>query len=268
MSCLIVIPARWGSTRLPGKPLVPIAGRPLLARVVDVVKHAVRGLSGVDMVVATDDCRVARLAATLDCRVTMTDSGLASGSARALAAARLADQPPATIVNVQGDAPFTPPAVVADVIAALAAGAAVATPVRRLAWVELDALRLHKQRAPFSGTTCVTAPDGTALWFSKQIIPAMRDEVTLRAAGPLSPVRQHLGLYGYTLEALTRFEAAPSSRYEQVEGLEQLRFFDLRIPITTIETAPARFPVGGIDTPADVERAEHLIRENGEFLAS
>lgn len=268
MTCLVVIPARWGSSRFPGKPLAMIAGSPLLARTIDLARRAASGLADVEIVVSTDDPRVEALACAEGCEVVRTESSLTSGSARALAAARLRSPAPATIVNLQGDAPFLPPAAVGAVIAALAEGAAVATPVVRLDWAGLDALRRHKLDAPFSGTTCVVNPNGTARWFSKAIIPAMRDEDALRQTTRWSPVFRHLGLYGYTLEALHRFDAAPPAPYERLEGLEQLRFLEMGIDIHAVQleerAGSGSFDIGGIDTPADVVLAERLIAERGD----
>jgi 3-deoxy-manno-octulosonate cytidylyltransferase (CMP-KDO synthetase) len=151
------------------------------------------------------------------------------------------------------------------VIAALRDGSAdVATPVVRLSWAALDALRLHKQAAPFSGTTCVRDGAGRALWFSKAILPAMRGEDGLRAASPMSPVLRHVGLYGYRLPALERFEAAAPTELEQLEGLEQLRLLDRHLTIDAVEVAPARFDISGIDTEADITRAEDLIALHGD----
>lgn len=227
-------------------------------------RAAVAGLDGVDLVVATDDREIADHARAAGCDAAMTDSGIATGSGRALAAALQRPRPPRFIINLQGDSPFQPEGALPAVIAALDAGAQVATPVIRLDWAALDALRDHKTRSPFSGTTCARAPDGRALWFSKTIIPAIRDEDALRSAGPLSPVWRHVGLYGYTLDALTRFEAAPPTALEQLEGLEQLRLLELGIPVATVAIDPPRFDSSGIDTEADIARVEALIAAHGD----
>jgi 3-deoxy-manno-octulosonate cytidylyltransferase (CMP-KDO synthetase) len=100
----------------------------------------------------------------------------------------------------------------------------VATPVYPLDWARLDALRAHKQAAPFSGTTCLRGEDGRALWFSKVIVPALRDEDALRKAGPLSPVWQHLGLYGYRMEALEWFGARRWAGMRRSKGLNSCAF--------------------------------------------
>jgi 3-deoxy-manno-octulosonate cytidylyltransferase (CMP-KDO synthetase) len=140
----------------------------------------------------------------------------------------------------------------------------VTTPVVQLSWAALDALRLHKQATPASGTTCIRDERGRALWFSKAILPFVRNEAKLRQEVPLSPVLQHVGLYCYRRTALETFEAAPPAPYEILEGLEQLRLIALGIPIEAVTVEPARLQMGGIDSPADVERAERLIAEHGD----
>lgn len=264
-SALIVVPARHGSTRLPGKPLLTIAGRTLLERVHAVARAAAELAGNCAVVVATDDARIAAHAQAIGAVVTMTDTALDSGSSRAFAAAAAWPDRPDLVINLQGDAPFVPPAVVAGLIAALRGGEAdVATPVYRLDWQRLDRLRAHKQTAPFSGTTCIRDAQGRALWFSKTILPAMRDEAKLRASEPLSPVWQHLGLYGYRLAALEWFAQAPQSATERLEGLEQLRFLEAGRTIATIAVDPPLHAMSGIDTPADLALAEAAIARLGD----
>ncbi|WP_313808660.1 3-deoxy-manno-octulosonate cytidylyltransferase [Sphingobium sp.] len=261
---LIVIPARAGSSRLPRKPLRLIAGRTLLHRTIAMARAATAGLPHAQLLVATDDDEIAAHARAAGCDAAMTESAIATGSGRALAAALQRGNPPRFVVNLQGDSPFQPQGALSAVIAALEAGAEVATPVIALDWPALDALREHKTRSPFSGTTCARAPDGRALWFSKTIIPAIRGEDALRQKGKLSPVWRHVGLYGYTLDALTRFEATPPTALENLEGLEQLRLLELGIPVMTVPVAPSRFDSSGIDTEADIARVEALIDLHGD----
>ncbi|WP_419827356.1 3-deoxy-manno-octulosonate cytidylyltransferase [Sphingomonas sp.] len=262
---MIVVPARHGSTRLRGKPLVAIAGRTLLDRVTRVARAAAALAGDAEVVVATDDERIMTHARELGVAAMMTSPAIASGSGRAYAAAISRDPQPRIVVNLQGDAPFVPPAMVAALLAAMRQGeAAMATPVVRLDWPALDALRAQKAIAPFSGTTCVRGEDGSALWFSKTIIPAIRDEPALRAAGDLSPVWQHVGLYAYRLDALAAFEAAPPSTYERLEGLEQLRFLELGMGVMTVAVERPPHAMGGIDAPADVARAEASIARHGD----
>lgn len=265
MTDLIVIPARYGSKRFPGKPLMEIAGHSLVSRVIDVARQAAMRLHDVDVVVATDDDRIVDHVEALGAQAVMTSSDISSGTGRALAAARSRASAPGHVVNLQGDAPFVPVEVVCQMMeAARAGGDVVVTPVVPLSWEDLDVLREHKKAAPFSGTTCIRGPGDRALWFSKSILPAIRDEAKYRASMAVSPVLRHIGLYAYSLNALERFEAAPESLYETLEGLEQLRFFALEIPVQTVEIAPPRISMSGIDTPEDAALAEQMIARLGD----
>lgn len=261
---LIVIPARYGSTRFPGKPLHPIAGRTMLERVVANARNAAQQAGKCTLVVATDDTRIADHARDLGADVAMTDAAIDTGSARAHAAACQQAEQPQRVICLQGDAPFIAPQVIAALLETLRAeDAPVATPVYQLDWDRLDRLRRHKQAAPFSGTTCLRDAQGKALWFSKSILPAIRDEAGLRRQ-PLSPVWQHLGLYAYTMAALDWFTTAPSGTYEALEGLEQLRFLENGWPIATVPVAPPEHALSGIDTPADLALAEQAIADLGD----
>jgi len=261
---LIVIPARFGSTRLPGKPLLLIAGRTLLERVWANARVAAELVGDCAVVIATDDERIADHARALGAQVALTSPELDSGSARACAAAHQRAQKPARVICLQGDAPFISPNVVAGLIEHQRKSEAdVTTPVYQLDWARLDRLRKHKQVAPFSGTTCVRGADGQALWFSKTILPAIRNEAELRKS-PQSPVWQHLGLYAYTMEALDWFTGAPQGIYEALEGLEQLRFLENGWTVATVPVDPPQHALSGIDSPADIVLAEEAIARLGD----
>jgi 3-deoxy-manno-octulosonate cytidylyltransferase (CMP-KDO synthetase) len=139
----------------------------------------------------------------------------------------------------------------------------VATPVYRLDWERLDRLRAHKQAAPFSGTTCVRDAQGRALWFSKAILPVLRDEAHLRAKDAFAGVAASR-LYGYRLAALEWFAQAPPSPCEVLEGLEQLRFLEAGRTIATIPVDPPLHAMAGIDTPEDLALAEAAIARLGD----
>jgi 3-deoxy-manno-octulosonate cytidylyltransferase (CMP-KDO synthetase) len=263
-SGLIVIPARYASQRLPGKPLEKIAGRSLLERVVAIARTAAILAGDCKVVVATDDRRIAGHAADLGVEYAMTSQDLPSGTDRACATAHMMVTPPAHIINLQGDAPFIPADVVAAMLDVLRNQMApVVTPVFQLSWQRLDQLRSHKVTAPFSGTTCIRATDGTALWFSKAILPTLRNEGKLRSK-PLSPVWQHMGIYGYSQEALTWFSAMPPSHYELLEGLEQLRFLEGGWDIHTLAVEAPAHLLSGIDTLQDLVKAEEAISRFGD----
>jgi 3-deoxy-manno-octulosonate cytidylyltransferase (CMP-KDO synthetase) len=259
---VVVIPARYASTRFPGKPLHLINGVSMLARTVRAAQQAC-SKTAARVLVATDDGRIAAHAREIGVAAVMTDPGLPSGTDRCRAAARDAASDADFIVNLQGDAPFTPPSHIIALIEN-ANRADVVTPVIQLSWEALDALREHKKTTPFSGTTCIRAPDGRALWFSKAVLPAMRNEAKLRQAGGLSPVYQHVGLYGYSRPVLERISTLKPSRYEELEGLEQLRFLENGLSVYAATVEPSDLPSAGIDTPEDAERAARMLQERGD----
>lgn len=265
MRTLIVIPARMGSTRFPGKPLHVIAGRSLLARVIDVARRASEADPRTDFIVATDHADIRAHAEAHGARTVMTDPGLPSGTDRALAAVQSLGEAPDFVINLQGDAPFTPTAHIRALIAAAADFTAdVVTPVIRLSWDALDEVRRQKERHPFSGTTCIRRSDGEALWFSKLVLPAMRGEAELREHMPVSPVWRHIGLYGYRMAALQRFAALPVGAYEALEGLEQLRFLENGMRVHAVEVEAAPLSMWGIDTPEDAAHAARQLARIGD----
>lgn len=255
----IVIPARYASTRFPGKPLTLIGGQSMLSRVYDLAQKAASGMAGIDIVIATEDQRIADHAASFGATAVLTSVDCRTGSDRVLEAIRQMPTRPDFVINLQGDAPFTPPAVVRAVIDTWRDNPAlpVVTPVMTLRWAELDALRDNKKTTPFSGTTCVTDDRGRALWFSKNIIPAIRREDRSAA---FSPVQQHIGLYGFRTDILEHYVTLPEGRYEQLEGLEQLRLLENDIPVQTVSVqVDLGMTQAGIDSPEDVARAEKML---------
>ena len=253
MNIAIAIPARYGSTRFPGKPLAEIAGQSMLSRVVELA----RSIENVDVFVTTEDQRIADHAGELDVECIVTPDDCPTGSDRVLAALKQRDEMPEFVINLQGDAPFTPPFALQAIIKAFANNPEVVTPVHQLSWDDLDRLRESKKTTPFSGTTAIVK-DGRALWFSKNILPAIRKEDRDQK---LSPVYQHLGIYGFRSDILEKFCALPQGHYEQLEGLEQLRMLENGIEITAVEVEIDTGTIqSGIDTPEDVARAEALLK--------
>jgi len=268
MRVLIVIPARYGSTRFPGKPLVEIAGRSMVSRVAATAMRAADAIADAAYVVATDDPRIADHCTAQNINVVHTDPDLPSGSDRALAAADALGASPEIIINLQGDAPFTPVDQIVAVANALSTSTAdAATPYVRLTWDALDALRAHKEDTPFSGTTLTCDHTGRALWFSKNILPAMRKEAELRTQSERSPVCRHIGLYAYRTATLRKYVSLPESHYEKLEGLEQLRLLENGMQIQCVEVSPPRVSIPGIDAPEDVALAERLIALHGDTLS-
>ena len=240
-----VIPARWGSTRFPGKALAPIAGRPLVVRVWERACQAKR-LDAV--VVATDDDRIREAIEAVGGEVAMTRPDHPSGTDRVAEAARAAGA--RVVVNIQGDEPLIDPALIDAVAGALA---------------EDESWDMATAAAPFGAEEDVTSrdavkvvrgKDGQALYFSRAPIPCERDAAT---PNPLHFWR-HIGIYGYRRDVLDRLVATPPCELEQIEKLEQLRALYLGCRIRVLETSQAGV---GVDTPADVARAEAALREAG-----
>ena len=261
----IIIPARYGSTRFPGKPLAKLGGLSMVLRTARNAEKAMRGMKGAVAIVATDDDRIYKHCRENGVQCVLTESKLPTGSDRALAAVKLYEAETSTsidiVVNLQGDAPFTPPEHVFAVYDLLKNNSNfdVATPYIQLDWEGLDELRANKITTPFSGTTLVSDSNGKALWFSKNIIPGIRNEEELRQQTPLSPICRHIGLYAYRKSALEAFVSLPSGHWEALEGLEQLRCLENGIEIGCVRVEPANIAISGIDTPEDLRRAEALL---------
>ena len=268
MKTLIVVPSRYASTRFPQKPLHLIAGQSLLSRVAAIARLCAAQNQDVSYVIATDHEAIEAHAHEIGAPVVMTDPDLPSGSDRALSAAKIAAPEAEFIVNLQGDAPFTPPSYITALIhAARATDLDVVTPVVQMSWAALDEVRERKKETPFSGTSCIVNAQDEALWFSKNILPAIRKEDRLRAETALSPVWRHIGLYGYKTAALERFVSLPEGHYELLEGLEQLRFLENGMRIQAVKVPASESAMWGIDTPQDAAHAERLIAKHGEPLS-
>lgn len=266
---LLIIPARWGSSRLPGKPLIDLAGKSMLARVLETANNAREDLQGVQVVVTTEDTRVLEHASTLGAYCSLTSASCKTGTDRAQATlAQLNDAQPNNqiqwVINLQGDAPLTPPALIRDLITQLRnhPETKVLTPATQLTWRALDQLRTNKQDSPFSGTTVTFTPNHRALWFSKCIIPAIRKEKQLREISDLSPVWRHIGVYGFRADVLNQYVKLPETHYEALEGLEQLRLLESGIPVHIL---PAELgdlsALSGVDTPEDAARISKWLND-------
>ena len=247
---IVAIPARYGASRLPGKPLRLLAGEPL---VLHVARRALAA-GAREAWVATDDTRIADALEGSGVHVAMTATTHASGTDRLAECARIAGWGDDTIVvNLQGDEPFAPAAGIRAVAEALAAsGADMAT----LAAPIDDAETLFDPNA----VKLVRDADGYALYFSRAPIPWHRDafavDRTCLPEGDAACLR-HIGIYAYRVGFLRRFAAMPPGRLEQLEALEQLRALEAGIRIA-VELTPEPFPPG-VDTPEDLARAEARI---------
>ena len=247
---IVAIPARMGSTRLPGKPLRLLGGEPLIMHVVRRALEA--GAS--DVVVATDDVRIAEALWQTQVRVCMTGTHHASGSDRlADCAEQLGWDDAHIVVNLQGDEPFAPPQGIRAVAQCLAN--------RRLdeqdAPMATLAARIENADELFDPNVVklVCAANGDALYFSRAPIPWHRDAFARdRLALPTVDWLRHIGIYAYRAGFLRRFAAMPQGRLERSESLEQLRALEAGARIAVAIT-PVAFPPG-VDTEADLARAE------------
>ena len=263
MNNVILIPARFASSRYPGKPLVQLKGaggisKPLIQRSVEAARR-VAGVSGVFVV--TDDERVAEACRGFGVGVIMTSTECRNGTERcAEALGQLHD--PDLVINFQGDALLTPPHFVEALIARMAEeqGAQVATPAIRLRPGEVRALQDEEAAGRVGGTTVVTDSDGRALYFSKRLIPHL-PEWALDAE--LTPVRLHIGVYAYRPGALRHYVETPLTELETLEGLEQLRFLDAGVPVTVVEVDPPPYALRELNNPEDVEPIERALAEAG-----
>jgi 3-deoxy-manno-octulosonate cytidylyltransferase (CMP-KDO synthetase) len=239
-----IIPARYASARFPGKPLHPIAGKPLIQHVVEQCKKA-KSLR--EVIVATDDERIAAMARKF-CRVEMTRAEHPSGSDRiAEVAARVACD---AVINIQGDEPLIDPAVIDAVAGALNENemSTAATVIRSVE--EYDSPNVVK---------VVVSASGRALYFSRRTIPFVREAASRSSVEQLAafPFLKHLGIYGYRRETLLRLVGWPVSPLEHAEKLEQLRALENGIQIAVVKVD---YDSVGVDVPEDVARVEALLR--------
>jgi len=263
MNTVILIPARYESTRYPGKPLAELRGasgvaKPLIQRSVEAARR-VAGVSGVYVV--TDDDRIADACAKVGVGVLMTSPECRNGTERcAEALAQLHE--PELVVNFQGDALLTPPGFVEALIARMDddRDALVATPAMRLRSGEVRLLQAEEAAGRVGGTTVVTDAQGYALYFSKRLIPYLSDKAL---DAELAPVRLHVGVYAYRPEALERYVATPVSELETLEGLEQLRFLVASMPIAVVDVATPPFTLRELNNPEDAAPIEQALIEAG-----
>ncbi|HSQ99286.1 MAG TPA: manno-octulosonate cytidylyltransferase [Sphingomicrobium sp.] len=263
MNIVILIPARFASSRYPGKPLVDLKGatgkaKPLIQRSVEAARR-VSGVSGVFVV--TDDERIAEACRPAGVGVIMTSSECRNGTERcAEAVAQLHE--PDLVVNLQGDALLTPPYFVEALIRHMEhrPDALVATPAMRLRSSEVDALKREELAGRVGGTTVVTSSDGRALYFSKRLIPFL-PPWALEAE--LTQMKLHVGVYAYRARALHLYLETPLGELETLEGLEQLRFLDAGVPIDVVEVETPPFALRELNNPEDVAPIEEALAAAG-----
>lgn len=265
MSTLIVIPARYASTRFPGKALAPLKGatgqnKTLIQRSWDAAQ-AVRGVDRV--VVATDDDRIRDEAERFGAEVVMTSDTCENGTERCAEALTALGEDFDIIVNLQGDAPLTPPWFVEELVAALVdhPTAEVATPVLRCDGRALGGFLDDRKAGRVGCTTAVFGAEGKALYFSKEVIPYTQGNGW--SDHHQTPVFHHVGVYAYRPSALAAYPLWSAGPLEQLEGLEQLRFLEREKPIQCVEVDARSRQFWELNNPEDVPRIEAILHELG-----
>lgn len=264
-SAAIVIPARYASTRFPGKALTPIRGRDGTTRpLIEWSHRAAQQVAAANRVcVATDDPRIVEAVAAFDGEALLTLESCANGTERVAACL---DQLPGAdlLVNLQGDALLTPPSYVDALIAHMAANpqAPVGTVAVRCTGETYRHLAEDAAQGRVGGTTAVLDAAGNALYFSKRILPFLPN-----GAQPDkdNPVLLHLGLYAYRRDALSRYAKAGPTMLEMAEGLEQLRFLVHGIPVSVLVLPEPDAAIVEVNNPSDVAIVEGIMsrRERG-----
>ena len=262
MSVLIAIPARYASTRYPGKPLVSLRGPDGDKTLIHRSWEAAMTVGGVDrVVVATDDARIRDHAAGFGAEVVMTSDRAQNGTERCAEVAALVPGHD-IVVNLQGDAPLTPAWFVEDLIAGLRGDAAadIATPVLRCDGQMLAGLLADRRAGRVGGTTAVFGAAMRGLYFSKEVIPFTGK--TYADDAP-TPVFHHVGVYAYRPAALMAYPTWPMGPLEQLEGLEQLRFLEQGRPVLCVEVAARGRQFWELNNPSDVPVIEAMMAAMG-----
>lgn len=259
MKALIAIPARYASTRYPGKPLVSLRGPDGEKTLIRRSWEAAMAVQGIDrVVVATDDARIADHAAGFGAEVVMTSSDARNGTERC---AEVAAQLPGydAIVNLQGDAPLTPAWFVEDLLRGLAAdpAAEIATPVLRCDGRAVSGFLADRRAGRVGGTTAVFGAGGRGLYFSKEVIPYTGRDY---APDEPTPVFHHVGVYAYRPAALAAYPSWPIGPLETMEGLEQLRFLENGRAVLCVEVEAKGRQFWELNNPSDVPVIEAMLR--------
>jgi 3-deoxy-manno-octulosonate cytidylyltransferase (CMP-KDO synthetase) len=264
MPVLLVIPARHASTRYPGKPLATLRGATGEAKsLVRRSWEAAMAVQGVDrVVVATEDERIRAHCLSFGAEVVMTSDRHRNGTERCGEALSLLGGDYDLVVNLQGDAPLTPPWFVEELVAGLRAnpGMQVATPVLRMEGAALSGFLEDRRQGRVGGTTAVFGADRGALYFSKEVIPYTGRDY---APGEPTPVFHHVGVYAYRPEALAAYSAWEPGPLEALEGLEQLRFLENGAPLLCVEVEARGREFWELNNPSDVPRIEAMMATMG-----
>ena len=260
MKAVIIIPARYGSTRYPGKPLVPLRTREGKKSLIQLSWEAANKVSGIsEIYVATDDKRIEEHAVAFGAKVIQTSSKCKNGTERCAEAVSNARLEAEIIVNFQGDAPLTPSWFVEEIIASLKADKStdMATPVLRLDRKSYNLFFEDRKSDRVGGTTVVFDKDMYALYFSKELIPFF--EISKIEQDRPIPCYHHVGVYAYRKNILREYLSWPESNLEKLEGLEQLRFLSENKKVKCVEVSSRGNVFWELNNPEDVQRIEKVI---------
>ncbi len=261
MKTVIVIPARFASTRYPGKPLVVLNGPDGAKSLIQRSWEAAMAVKGVDAVyVATDDERIRDASIAFGAEVLMTPSTCANGTERCAAALDVMDWEPDLVVNLQGDAPLTPAWFVSDLIAGFVkdSDVHVTTPVLRCDLQTYKNFVEDRKHGRVGGTTAVFDAHMDAMYFSKEVIPYVGADLV---EGDEIPVFHHVGVYAYRPKALREYADWAVGPLETLEGLEQLRFMERGVPVRCVEVDGQGRVFWELNNPEDVPRIEAVLNE-------
>ncbi len=265
MRCLIVVPARFASTRYPGKPLVQLRGATGVSQSLIYRSWAAASeVEGADrVVVATDDPRIADHVKDFGGEVVMTSESCENGTERCAEALDSLRDAADIIVNLQGDAPLTPSSFVQALIDEMLARpeVSVATPVLRCDAAALSGFLEDRSQGRVGGTTAVFDTQKRALYFSKEVIPYTGRSLTDTEE---IPVFHHVGVYAYRPDALRKYPVLSSGPLEKWEGLEQLRFMENGLPVHCVEVEAKGREFWELNNPVDVARIEAILSKSGQ----
>ncbi|WP_170480945.1 3-deoxy-manno-octulosonate cytidylyltransferase family protein [Ruegeria arenilitoris] len=264
MSVLIAIPARYASSRYPGKPLVPLTGaKGATMTLIERSWRAAMSVSGADrVVVATDDDRIRQVSEGFGAEVVMTSESCRNGTERCAETLAKLNGRYEIVVNLQGDAPLTPHWFIEDLISGLRAApqAGVATPVLRCDGDALNGLLNDRKHGRVGGTTAVFGNDKSALYFSKEVIPFTSETYD---SSDDTPVFHHVGVYAYRPDALAAYPNWHIGPLETLEGLEQLRFMENGRKVLCVEVEAKGRQFWELNNPQDVSKIEEMMAAMG-----
>ncbi|WP_432257118.1 3-deoxy-manno-octulosonate cytidylyltransferase [Limimaricola sp. AA108-03] len=263
MKTVVVIPARYASTRYPGKPLAALS-QPDGSRksLIQMSWEAACQVGGVDAVyVATDDERIREAAEGFGADVLMTPENCRNGTERCAAALNVLSESPDLVVNFQGDAPLTPSWFVEDLIAVMGSDgdAQVATPVLRCDETTLAHFLEDRAAGRVGGTTAVFDRNQRAMYFSKEVLPYLSPSARCQSG---LPVYHHVGVYAYRPTALRAYAEWPEGEIERLEGLEQLRFLENGCPVRCVTVEARNRVFWELNNPEDVARIETVLKDS------